>query len=274
MRRRARRRARLEPRSRTPAGARGNPGAGRGARRPARRRAPGGGRDPPRRDRHQPGGPARRAGLAEAIAHRELGDRSRALGELEALAATPAETMLYCRILAMLELTGPTSTRASSTTPGRLRPGRVHGRDRVVGSGARSGWPGSAPAGVAAGDGNGATSGRCRSTTRSGGCRHRPGPTRDGSRGRRPALDAAVPRCARHEVVLGLLRAGSADHDESVSGASALELAAATSCCRPWRQRARKRSNWSNGMRAGARGVDRSPAAGRRQKRTGPVAVG
>ena len=43
--------------------------------------------------------------LAEAIAHRELGDRSRALAELEELAATPAQTMLYCRIIAMLELT-------------------------------------------------------------------------------------------------------------------------------------------------------------------------
>ena len=43
--------------------------------------------------------------LAEAVAHRELGDRSRALTELEEIAATPAETMLYCRIIATLELT-------------------------------------------------------------------------------------------------------------------------------------------------------------------------
>ncbi len=42
--------------------------------------------------------------LAEAIARREIGDRSRALVELETLAEAPAETMLYCRILAMLEL--------------------------------------------------------------------------------------------------------------------------------------------------------------------------
>ena len=42
--------------------------------------------------------------LAEAIARREIGDRSQALVELQALAEAPAETMLYCRILAMLEL--------------------------------------------------------------------------------------------------------------------------------------------------------------------------
>ena len=42
--------------------------------------------------------------LAEALAHRELGDRSRAVAELAALADAPAETMLFCRVLAMCEL--------------------------------------------------------------------------------------------------------------------------------------------------------------------------
>jgi LuxR family transcriptional regulator, maltose regulon positive regulatory protein len=42
--------------------------------------------------------------LAEAIAHRELGDSSRSFVELQALADTPAETMLWCRVLAMCEL--------------------------------------------------------------------------------------------------------------------------------------------------------------------------
>jgi LuxR family maltose regulon positive regulatory protein len=42
--------------------------------------------------------------LAEALAHRELGDRERALPMLAALADEPAETLLYCRILATLEL--------------------------------------------------------------------------------------------------------------------------------------------------------------------------
>jgi LuxR family maltose regulon positive regulatory protein len=41
--------------------------------------------------------------LAEALAHRELGDRSRAQTDLEALAERPADTMVYCRILASIE---------------------------------------------------------------------------------------------------------------------------------------------------------------------------
>jgi LuxR family maltose regulon positive regulatory protein len=42
--------------------------------------------------------------FAEALAHRELGDRARAVLELEALIGEHGETMLYCRILAMIEL--------------------------------------------------------------------------------------------------------------------------------------------------------------------------
>ncbi|HZA88454.1 MAG TPA: hypothetical protein VE466_16415, partial [Acidimicrobiales bacterium] len=42
--------------------------------------------------------------LAEAMAHRELGDRKWALPELIALTDAPAETMFHCRILATLEL--------------------------------------------------------------------------------------------------------------------------------------------------------------------------
>jgi LuxR family maltose regulon positive regulatory protein len=42
---------------------------------------------------------------AEAIAHRELGDRSRAVAELLTLAELPGGPVLYCRLLALLELT-------------------------------------------------------------------------------------------------------------------------------------------------------------------------
>ncbi len=42
---------------------------------------------------------------AEAVAHWEIGDRTRALIELEALGVAPAESMLYCRVRALLELT-------------------------------------------------------------------------------------------------------------------------------------------------------------------------
>jgi LuxR family maltose regulon positive regulatory protein len=43
-------------------------------------------------------------GVAEAIAHREIGDAARALAELEALATTPAGTLLFCQVLAAGEL--------------------------------------------------------------------------------------------------------------------------------------------------------------------------
>jgi LuxR family maltose regulon positive regulatory protein len=43
-------------------------------------------------------------GIAEAIAHRELGDRARAAAELTGLADIHAEAMIYTRILACLEL--------------------------------------------------------------------------------------------------------------------------------------------------------------------------
>ncbi|RIQ18206.1 helix-turn-helix transcriptional regulator, partial [Jiangella rhizosphaerae] len=42
---------------------------------------------------------------AEALAHRELGDRSRALAESTAVAATPLEPVLYCSVLAQLDVT-------------------------------------------------------------------------------------------------------------------------------------------------------------------------
>jgi LuxR family maltose regulon positive regulatory protein len=42
--------------------------------------------------------------LAEAIAHREMGERARARGELEALAGLPAGTMLFCQVVAAAEL--------------------------------------------------------------------------------------------------------------------------------------------------------------------------
>jgi LuxR family maltose regulon positive regulatory protein len=43
-------------------------------------------------------------GVAEGLAHREVGERSRATAELGLLAAEPAGTMLYCQVLASVEL--------------------------------------------------------------------------------------------------------------------------------------------------------------------------
>ena len=50
---------------------------------------------------------------AAALAHRELGDRPRALPELEELTATPAETMFY-RPSALLSRLGGGATRRGS----------------------------------------------------------------------------------------------------------------------------------------------------------------
>ena len=43
-------------------------------------------------------------GIAEAMAHRELGDRARAVTELTAIAAHPIEPLVYLQLLALLEL--------------------------------------------------------------------------------------------------------------------------------------------------------------------------
>ena len=159
--------------------------------------------------------------LAEAIAHRELGDRSRALTELEELAATPAETMLYCRIIAMLELTeahiddgeldaarGAFEQAESLIVSESFGPGCQQWLARV---GTRLA--------AAAGDIAGATQWALQiddpfwagvSTARA---HLAAGNLEDAA----SSLDTAVPRCVRHEVILGLLRARvTADNDESV----------------------------------------------------------
>ena len=171
--------------------------------------------------------------LAEAIAHRELGDRSRALTELEEMAATPAETMLYCRIIAMLELTeahiddgeldaarGAFEQAESLIESESFGPGCQQWLARV---GTRLA--------AAAGDIYGATQWALQiddpfwagvSTARA---HLAAGNLEDAA----SSLDTAVPRCVRHEVILGLLRARvTADNDESVKCATkALELAVA-----------------------------------------------
>ena len=171
--------------------------------------------------------------LAEAIAHRELGDRSRALAELEELAAMPAETMLYCRIIAMLELT------EAHLDDGELDAARgvfEQAESLIVSESfgpdcrqwlARVGTRLAA----AAGDIAGATDWARRSTIRSGRVSAPPGPCSPPGTWRMPPppLDTAVTRSVRHEVILGLLRAQvTADNEEAVKRATqALELAVA-----------------------------------------------
>ena len=218
--------------------------------------------------------------LAEAIAHRELGDRSRALTELEELAATPAETMLYCRIIAMLELTeahiddgeldaarGAFEQAESLIVSESFGPGCQQWLARV---GTRLA--------AAAGDIDGAAEWALQiddpfwagvSTARA---HLAAGNLEDAA----SSLDTAVPRCERHEVILGLLRARvTADNDESVKCATRpSSWRSPTRCCKRWPQQVRKRSSWSNAVRGG-RPTPGSIGCGavRRPRQTGHLAV-
>ncbi len=171
--------------------------------------------------------------IAEAVAHRELGDHDRAREELEALATAPAETMAFCRLLASLEL-----------VQACLDGGDVDGAQRgfedaqsfveaaLFGADACS-WlarVGTLVA-IAAGD--------------AGDARRWSAQINDGFWGgisvarvhlaegdREAALEAlatAVPRCVRHDVVLELLRCRAVVlRDEATKHAAvAVELAAA-----------------------------------------------
>jgi LuxR family maltose regulon positive regulatory protein len=169
--------------------------------------------------------------LAEAMAHRELGDRKWALPELIALTDAPAETMFHCRILATLELAqarldegdvdearrvfrqAESLIETESFGPGgrnwlarvgtqlAVSAGQIDDARRWAGQVDDPFWRGASTARVHLAVGN-----------------------RVDAVG---ALDRVVPRCVRHEVVLGLLRARAvADHEESTKHAiAAVELA-------------------------------------------------
>jgi len=171
--------------------------------------------------------------LAEAVAHRELGDRERALPLLTALTDAPAETMLYCRILATLELAqlrldegdvdagqalfaqAEALIEAESFGPGgrdwlarvgvqlALRTGEIDEARRWSQQIADPFWGGIGAARVHLATGN-----RIDAIE---------------------ALDSAVPRCARHDVVVELVRARAvADHDACMKHViAAAELATA-----------------------------------------------
>ena len=169
--------------------------------------------------------------VAEAVAHRELGDRTRAMAELVALADAPADTMVFCRILAMTELAQAhldggdlDSARVVFTRAEALTEEESLGRDV-------RGWLTRVGTVLAVAEGNledarrwaelvddsfwsGVSVARVRLAAG------------DRSAGM-SALDAATPRCVRHEVVRALLEARAvADRDEAVKYATtAVELA-------------------------------------------------
>lgn len=156
----------------------------------------------------------------EAIARRELGDKDRALSELEALAEAPAETMLYCRVLALVELvqahldngdrSGAAGRFAQAEELIAIESFGADGRDLLARVGVRlalaeremdrarrwafsigdSFWRHLSIARVHLADGD-----------RAGAC---------------AALEAGDPRCPRHEVVLALTKARFLDDHEEV----------------------------------------------------------
>jgi len=180
--------------------------------------------------------------LAEAIAHRELGERSRALGELEALAATPRGPVLSCLVLAAAELVQahldegelaaarPELTRAETLVEAEslgpearsvlARAGALVALAEGAVADARTWcrridddfWAPASVARVELAAGNGAKA--------------------------QAALDRAVPRCGRHLVVRDLLQArATGDRDaalrlvaEAVERAASLGLLQTVAC--------------------------------------------
>jgi LuxR family maltose regulon positive regulatory protein len=158
--------------------------------------------------------------LAEAVAHRELGDRERAVPALTALADAPAETTLYCRILATLEL-----------AQACLDEGDVHAARPVFGQAealieTESFGPGGRNWLARVGTRLALCAGEIDDARRwsdqvddlfwSGVSTARVDLAAGDRLDALAALDGVVPRCVRHRVVVALLRARAvADPDES-----------------------------------------------------------
>lgn len=170
--------------------------------------------------------------VAEALAHQELGDRTRAVGELLALADTPFDQVPYCRVLVLLALAEARADEgdldAASDAFGQAE--RVVELD-LPGRGSRA-WLARAGIRLAL------AADQVEAARRWSDQLHDPfwsgvGEARvllaDGNRAdAAAALEVVVPRCVRHEVVRDLLRSRAADDDAALKYAtSAAELAAA-----------------------------------------------
>ena len=170
---------------------------------------------------------------AEAIAHRELGDRARAVGELTALAHTDAGTLLYCQVLAAVELVQATLDQGDTATArDELRQIDTLVTAEAFGPEA-AGWVARAGTLVALADGSVADarrwSARVDDPFWTPVCAARVDLAEGALTDAVAALDTAVPRCVRHDVVRATLRARAAPgREESVRHlADAFEQAAA-----------------------------------------------
>jgi len=158
--------------------------------------------------------------VAEAIAHRELGDHERAVPELTAIASTPAETMLFCRVLAFAELAmahldgGDVDEARTALTAGIALI-----ETESFGPGGRL-WMARAGVQLALATGDLDAAAHWAERVDDPFWRDVCAARVDLAAGRRTEagdrLARCVPRCPRHEVVLGLLRGRAVtDADES-----------------------------------------------------------
>ncbi len=169
--------------------------------------------------------------LAEAIANRELGDRATALPQLRALSEQPAEPMLYCRILAALELTQAEldegdvdAARREFAHATRLVDDEGFGADGRV-------WLHRTGASLALSQGDVDEAwhwvGLLDDTFWAPTCAARVHLVADERASAERALEVATPRNTRHEVIRGLLLARAVgDGEEAMKcAAAAVELA-------------------------------------------------
>jgi LuxR family transcriptional regulator, maltose regulon positive regulatory protein len=171
--------------------------------------------------------------LAEALAHREIGDRARAISELDALASTPMETMLFARVLAATTLVEAYLDDGDADAACRaFEQVRTLVETESFGSGGHQ-WLRRTGALVTLAAGNAAEarrwSGEIDDKFWGGTSSARVHLAQGDSALALASLETVVPRCPRHEVIALLLRARAlgGHHDEAGKYASeAIEQAA------------------------------------------------
>ena len=155
---------------------------------------------------------------AAALAHRELGDRARALPELEELTTTPAETMFIVRVLSSAILV---EALVDEGAIDRARKQFDQAKSLVtegVTGGGRSWLPRAGTLlALASGDVDEANhwAGAVEDGFWGPACAARVHLAQQDREAALSALEGAAPRCARHDVVLALLRARALLHRHS-----------------------------------------------------------